>query len=130
MIGPITVVSEGSIGSNTRRIEAVTGASALGLLQERRRTLEQASYEYYVLDRPKLSDREYDKLFRELQDLERAHPALRTADSPTMRVVTVGSVEIACSGSTIRTWLTPPTGSSMVDMTWIGSTGRRLARQT
>jgi alanyl-tRNA synthetase len=43
MIGPITVVSEGSIGSNTRRIEAVTGASALGLLQERRRTLEQAA---------------------------------------------------------------------------------------
>jgi DNA ligase (NAD+) len=53
---------------------------------ELRHTLEQASYEYYVLDRPKRSDREYDKLFRELQDLERAHPELRTADSPTMRV--------------------------------------------
>ncbi|HEV8409377.1 MAG TPA: NAD-dependent DNA ligase LigA, partial [Gemmatimonadaceae bacterium] len=53
---------------------------------ELRRTLEQASHEYYVLDRPKLSDREYDKLFRELQELERAHPELRTADSPTMRV--------------------------------------------
>jgi DNA ligase (NAD+) len=53
---------------------------------ELRRTLEQASYEYYVLDRPKLSDRDYDKLFRELQELERAHPELRTADSPTMRV--------------------------------------------
>jgi DNA ligase (NAD+) len=51
-----------------------------------RRTLEQASHDYYVLDRPTLPDREYDTLFRELQELERAHPELRTADSPTMRV--------------------------------------------
>jgi DNA ligase (NAD+) len=53
---------------------------------ELRRTLEQASYDYYVLDRPTLPDREYDTLFRELQALEREHPALRTPDSPTMRV--------------------------------------------
>jgi DNA ligase (NAD+) len=53
---------------------------------ELRRTLEQASHDYYVLDRPTMPDREYDALFRELQELERAHPALRTADSPTMRV--------------------------------------------
>ena len=51
-----------------------------------RATLEQASYDYYVLDRPTMADREYDKLFRELQELERAHPELRTPDSPTMRV--------------------------------------------
>ena len=51
-----------------------------------RRTLEKASYDYYVLDRPTMADREYDTLFRELQELERAHPELRTADSPTMRV--------------------------------------------
>src|SRR4051812_36350861 len=51
-----------------------------------RAQLEQASYEYYVLDRPTLSDREYDALFRELQALERDHPELRTADSPTLRV--------------------------------------------
>ncbi|HEX4351454.1 MAG TPA: hypothetical protein VHZ95_01045, partial [Polyangiales bacterium] len=51
-----------------------------------RRTLEQASHDYYVLDRPTLSDHEYDTLFRELQELERADPGLRTADSPTMRV--------------------------------------------
>jgi alanyl-tRNA synthetase len=43
MIGPITVVSEGSIGSNTRRIEAVTGATSLALLGERRRTLDEAA---------------------------------------------------------------------------------------
>jgi DNA ligase (NAD+) len=53
---------------------------------ELRRTLEQASYDYYVLDRPTMADREYDALFRELQELERAHPELRTPDSPTMRV--------------------------------------------
>ncbi len=41
---------------------------------------------YYVLDRPTISDREYDALFRELQDLERTHPALAAADSPTQRI--------------------------------------------
>lgn len=51
-----------------------------------RRLLEQASHAYYVLDRPTLSDLEYDKLFRELQALERDHPELRDADSPTARV--------------------------------------------
>ena len=51
-----------------------------------REQIERASHEYYVLDRPTLSDQEYDRLFRELQALERDHPALRTADSPTVRV--------------------------------------------
>ena len=51
-----------------------------------RKQLETASHEYYVLDRPSLSDAEYDKLFRELQALEREHPELATADSPTLRV--------------------------------------------
>jgi len=51
-----------------------------------RQRLDQASYEYYVLDRPAISDREYDQLFRELQELEQANPELRTADSPTVRV--------------------------------------------
>ncbi len=53
---------------------------------ELRSLLHQASYEYYVLDRPALSDAEYDRLFRELQTIEKAHPELRTADSPTQRV--------------------------------------------
>jgi len=43
MIGPITVVSEGSIGSNTRRIEAVTGSTSLALLDQRRRILDEAA---------------------------------------------------------------------------------------
>jgi DNA ligase (NAD+) len=41
---------------------------------------------YYVLDAPTLPDTEYDRLFRELQALEAAHPELITADSPTQRV--------------------------------------------
>ena len=53
---------------------------------ELRSLLHQASYEYYVLDRPVLSDAEYDRLFRELQEIEKQHPELRTADSPTRRV--------------------------------------------
>ncbi|HYW50970.1 MAG TPA: NAD-dependent DNA ligase LigA, partial [Gemmatimonadaceae bacterium] len=48
--------------------------------------LTRASHEYYVLDQPTLGDAEYDRLFRELQVLEREHPALQTADSPTRRV--------------------------------------------
>ena len=48
--------------------------------------LTRASYEYYVLDQPVLSDREYDLRFRELQQLEQEQPSLRTPDSPTRRV--------------------------------------------
>lgn len=51
-----------------------------------RATLDGAAHEYYVLDRPTLSDAEYDRLFRELQQLEETHPELRRPDSPTMRV--------------------------------------------
>jgi len=43
MVGPIAVVSEGSIGSNTRRIEAVAGAGALDLLGDTRAALERAA---------------------------------------------------------------------------------------
>jgi len=53
---------------------------------ELRRELERASYEYYVLDRPTISDAQYDKLYRELVELEEAYPTLRTPDSPTQRV--------------------------------------------
>ena len=41
---------------------------------------------YYVEAQPEISDREFDRLLRELQDLEAAHPELQTADSPTQRV--------------------------------------------
>jgi len=44
------------------------------------------NHAYYVLDHPSIPDRGYDRLFRELQDLERAHPELATPDSPSNRV--------------------------------------------
>jgi DNA ligase (NAD+) len=53
---------------------------------ELRRQIERANFQYYVLDQPELSDLEYDRLFRELVELEREHPELRTPDSPTQRV--------------------------------------------
>jgi DNA ligase (NAD+) len=64
--------------------ESLSEQSALA--EYLRQALEQASYEYYVLDRPTMADAEYDRLYRELVELERAHPELRTADSPTQRV--------------------------------------------
>jgi DNA ligase (NAD+) len=48
--------------------------------------LERANHAYYLLDKPEMSDAEYDKLFRELQALETEHPDLRAPDSPTLRV--------------------------------------------
>ena len=53
---------------------------------ELRRILQRAGHAYYILDKPEMSDAEYDKLFRELQDLETKNPGLQTPDSPTLRV--------------------------------------------
>ena len=51
-----------------------------------RAELEEANHRYHVLDAPTISDRQYDLLFRELTQLEAAHPELVTPDSPTQRV--------------------------------------------
>ncbi|HUI63479.1 MAG TPA: NAD-dependent DNA ligase LigA, partial [Bacteroidota bacterium] len=51
-----------------------------------RKELHDHDYRYYVLAEPTIADEEYDTLMRELQDLERTYPELRTADSPTQRV--------------------------------------------
>lgn len=53
---------------------------------ELRELLNRYGHEYYVLDAPTVPDAEYDRLFRELQALEEAHPELAVADSPTKRV--------------------------------------------
>jgi DNA ligase (NAD+) len=54
--------------------------------EELRAQLREASHRYYVLDAPTLSDAEYDRLFRELEQLEKDHPELLVPDSPTQRV--------------------------------------------
>lgn len=51
-----------------------------------REKLLDADYKYYVLARPDMDDYEYDKLMKELQELEAAYPELKTDDSPTQRV--------------------------------------------
>ena len=50
------------------------------------RILTDANYRYYVLDDPQMPDFEYDRLLRELEDLEKEYPELLSADSPTQRV--------------------------------------------
>ncbi|GAB3752121.1 NAD-dependent DNA ligase LigA [Lysobacter olei] len=55
-------------------------------IAELRKRLEDANYRYYVLDDPSIADAEYDRLLRELESLEAAHPEFRTPDSPTQRV--------------------------------------------
>lgn len=55
-------------------------------IQQLREQLQKASYAYYVLDQPFMEDEVYDRLYRQLQDLETQHPDLVTPDSPTQRV--------------------------------------------
>jgi len=54
---------------------------------ELRTLLQHHAHRYYVLDAPEIPDAEYDRLFQELQAIEAEHPQLRTADSPTQRVI-------------------------------------------
>ena len=54
--------------------------------EQLRGVLNEHNYRYYVLDAPTISDFEYDKMLRQLEELEAAHPELITPDSPTQRV--------------------------------------------
>jgi len=54
--------------------------------EELRKLLQYHNHRYYVLDDPEIPDIEYDKLLRELQQIESDRPDLRTIDSPTQRV--------------------------------------------
>jgi DNA ligase (NAD+) len=64
----------------------VTSTDPAARAEELRGILTEANYRYHVLDAPEMPDREYDLLFRELVDLEAAHPELVTPDSPTQRI--------------------------------------------
>ena len=55
-------------------------------IEQLRQDIRRHDYLYYVKDRPEISDSEYDRLYKELSDLEAAHPELVTSDSPTQRV--------------------------------------------
>ena len=64
----------------------MTKEDAKARIDELCKTLSYHAYLYYVLDQPSITDFEYDKLYRELSDLERAFPDLVRPDSPTQRV--------------------------------------------
>ncbi len=57
--------------------------------------IDRHNHRYYVLDAPTITDAEYDRLFRELQDLENAHPQWLRSDSPTQRVGAAPLAEFA-----------------------------------
>lgn len=70
-------MSDGTLQIPAERIEKA---------RQLRRDIEQYNYNYYVLDAPTISDSEYDQLFSALAELEKNHPTLITASSPTQRV--------------------------------------------
>ncbi len=77
-----TTQSRGRGPSGGGRIPAAARRRA----EELRRLLSRAAHAYYVLDAPEMEDPVYDRLYRELLELEQAHPALIAPDSPTQRV--------------------------------------------
>jgi DNA ligase (NAD+) len=70
-------------------------ATAKLRVEELRARIEHASYRYYVLDAPEISDADFDQLLRELRELEAKHPDLLTPDSPTQRVGGAASARFA-----------------------------------
>ncbi len=77
--------------------EKVTGipTDALDRHSTLAQEIEEHTYRYHVLDRPTISDAQYDTLMRELRALEDTHPELRTPDSPTQKVGGNWSTEFA-----------------------------------
>jgi DNA ligase (NAD+) len=70
----------------TSSVPVEPSAKARARAKELRTALEGHAYRYYVLDDPEIGDEEYDQLLDELRAIERDHPRLVTADSPTQRV--------------------------------------------
>ena len=64
-------------------------------IAELRRRIDDANHRYHVLDEPDIPDAEYDRLLRELDELETAHPELVTPESPTQRVGNAPSAKFA-----------------------------------
>ncbi len=76
-----------------------TPAATRKKLESLRAQLHHHNHLYHVLDAPEIPDAEYDRLMRELQALEAAHPELVTPDSPTQRV---GAAPIAAFGTVVH----------------------------
>ena len=77
---PQSNITEHSVAPSSSKQDVITQISSL------RDLIRHHEYCYYVLDAPEIPDVEYDKLIKQLQNLELAHPELITPDSPTQRV--------------------------------------------
>ncbi len=64
----------------------MSGNEAAARIEELKRAIREHDRNYYILARPTVSDRDYDRLLEELKDLEAKHPELVASDSPTQRV--------------------------------------------
>src|SRR5262249_11243378 len=69
-----------------RRFAAMTRAEAKTRIAALSAEIREHGHRYHVLDRPTISDAQYDRMFKELQALEEEFPDLRPPDSPTLRV--------------------------------------------
>jgi len=79
-------VSESTQLARGKAFEASSEPFSQQRVADLRSLLQQAAHAYYVMDAPLMEDSVYDRLFRELQEIERRHPELITPDSPTQRV--------------------------------------------
>ncbi len=78
--------SEEPTGSSASSDSAIVPSSVNQRIEQLRSEINLHNHRYYVLDEPSIPDAEYDRLLRELQQLEAEHPQLISADSPTQRV--------------------------------------------
>jgi len=87
-VAPVSAVTVYSPSVSTSRAPAIPDneRQAEREIARLRKEIEHHNYRYHVLDAPEISDAEYDRLFRRLQQLEEAFPRLRTASSPTQKV--------------------------------------------
>ena len=68
------------------KLQVVNQAEIIKQIQKLREEIEGHNYHYYVLDNPIVSDKEYDQLFRKLEQIETKYPEFITSNSPTQRV--------------------------------------------
>jgi DNA ligase (NAD+) len=92
------------------------------------RRLGRYQHEYYVLGRPSVSDREYDRLFDRLSDLEKAFPQLRRPESPTVRVGSDLTSDLPEASHTIPVLSLDKAYSAVELEAWIAKTERNAGR--
>ena len=102
-------------------------AQAVARAEQLRRELRHHDHRYYVLDAPEISDAQYDALMRELEQLEAAHPALRTPDSPTQRVGGAPGGAVRQGGRTPGRCSAWPTSSTRDELGEFDERVRKLA---